>query len=302
MRACYLIQSYHEPAQLLRLVATLKRQSPSCRVLVAHDTTGAAIDRSLFDRWTDVELLPVTGPVERGRLSLLTPYFRGIEHLRARERDYDWLVYLSAQDYPTQPLERSEAFLAEADCDGFLRLWSALAPVRGRVRDRRYRYIYFDAPRWVGTLQRTARAFNNVQSLVHVHLVFGPRVGLRRLRLPLPPGWSLYRGYQWTTLRRECAEHLLVAIERERRLMEYFRRTICPDEAVVQTLLANAGRFRLIDDDLRFHQTGHTRDGRARVLGVEDLPELLSGRYHFARKFDPAVDPVVIDVLDQALA
>jgi hypothetical protein len=301
VRACYLIQNHRAPRQVLRLVATLKRLSPCCRVLVAHDATGAAVDPASFTAWPDVELLKVPGPAERGRLSLLDPYFRGIEHLRADGRDYDWLVYLSAQDYPTLPLARSEAVLAAAAADAFLRYWPALAPVRGRVRDRRYRYAYFDAPRWVATLPRTMRLLNRAQSIIHVHLTFGPRVGLRRWRLPLPDGWVPYRGYQWTTLRRRCAEDVLDAVRSEPSLLDYFRRSICPDEALVQTILVNQGRYRLCNDDLRYLQTGQTRDGRARTLGVGDLAELLSGGYHFARKFDLDTDSRVLDLLDDAL-
>jgi hypothetical protein len=301
MRVCYLVQSHRPSAQLLRLVGTLKRLSPECLVLVAHDASGGPLEISLFRAWSDVELLNVPGPARRGHLSLLDPYLRGAERLRALDIDYDWLVYLSAQDYPVQPLERSEAFLAAADCDGFLRHWPALAPVRGRVRDRRYRYRYVAAPSWLASLRRAARAINRMQSLIHLHLTFEPRIGLRRLRLPLPEGWILYRGYQWTTLRRHCVEHLLDAIARERSVIEYFGTTICPDEAVVQTFLVNARRFRLADDDLRYLQTGHTRDGRARILGIGDLPELLSGRYHFARKFDIEADAAVLDRLDDEL-
>jgi hypothetical protein len=301
MRVCYLVQSHREPRQLLRLVATLKRLSPGCRVLIAHDSTGAAVDGALLSPYSDVDFLLVPGPVERGRLSLLAPYFRGVSYLRARELDYDWLVYLSAQDYPTQPLARFEAVLAAAECDGFLRFWPALEPVRGRVRDRRYRYAYFDAPDWLATWPGVVRALNRVQPLVHVDLVYRPRVGVRRRRLPLPEGFTLYRGYQWTTLRRRCAEFVLDAVERDRAIVEFFRRTVCPDEALVQTLLLNQERFRFVDEDFRYHDTGLTRDGRARVLGVDDLPALLSGRYHFARKFDLDSAPQVLDLLDQAL-
>ena len=245
------------------------------------------------------------GPIERSRLSLLEPYFRGVERLRALEVDYDWLVYLSAQDYPTQPLARSEAFLATAGYDGFVRYWPALAPDtpswRPRQGDRRYRYRYFDPPRWSWPFLRLLRVFNGVQSLVHVHLTYGLRLGLRRRRTPLDRGWTLYAGWQWTTLRRECAEYLLEAVERERELIEYYRRTILPGESLFQTLLVNAGRFRLCNDNLRYVDHQGSRDGRPRLLGVADLPLLTAGGYHFARKFDLAHDARVLDLLDERL-
>jgi len=305
VRVAYLIQSHREPTQLLRLVAALKRGSPLCWVLVAHDTTGAACDPAALASWSGVFFLPVRGPCQRGRLSLLDPWLGGVARLRELGLDYDWLVYLSAQDYPVQPLARSEAFLAASESDGYLRFWRALAADtpwgRPRQGDRRYHYRYFDLPRWAAFAARLLKIFNGLQSAVHTNLIYGPRIGVRRRRVPLPPGWTLYGGWQWTTLRRACAEHVLAEIGRRSALVDYFRTTICPDEALVQTLLVNSGLFRLTDDNLRYVDSRRTRDGRPRLLGEADLLAISAGAYHFARKFDLAREPGVFDLLDRRL-
>ena len=90
-------------------------------------------------------------------------------------------------------------------------------------------------------------------------------------------------------------------MEQDRELIDYYRRTVCPDESLVQTLLVNAGRFRLCNDNLRYADTRGSRDGRPRLLGVADLPLLTAGAYHFARKFDLAYDARVLDLLDERL-
>jgi Core-2/I-Branching enzyme len=305
VRVCYLIQNHREPRQLLRLVRTLKRQSPEAVVLVCHDTTGCAVDPAELTALPAVHFLAVPGPIERGRLSLLEPYFRGVERLRALGVDYDWLVYLSAQDYPTQPLARSEAFLAAADVDGFLRFWPALAADtpwgRPKQGDRRYLYRYSDPPRWAVPLVRLLKQANGLQPWVHAHLTYGPRLGVRRSWTPFGDRWTLYGGSQWTTLRRACAEFVLESLEREPGLIDYYRHTVCPDESLVQTLLVNAGRFRLCDDNLRYVDSKGCRYGRPRLLGVADLPQLTAGGVHFARKFDLAHDARVLDLLDEHL-
>jgi hypothetical protein len=274
-------------------------------VLVAHDTTGAAFDPGRLAAWPGVFFLAVPGPCERGRLSLLDPWLGGVAHLRELGVDYDWLVYLSAQDYPVRPLERCEAFLAASESDGYLRFWRAFAPDtpwgRPRQGDRRYHYRYLDLPRWAILAARLLKAANGLQSLVHTNLVYGPRVGLRRRRLPLPGGWTLYGGWQWTTVRRACAEHVLGEVGQRSALIDYFRATICPDEALVQTLLVNSGLFRLTDDNLRYVDSRGTRDGRPRLLAESDLPAIGAGAYHFARKFDLAREPHLFDRLDRRL-
>jgi hypothetical protein len=307
MRVCYLIQTHRDPRQIARLVKTLRRMSPSAVLLVAHDETGCALDGGALGAGSlEVRRIRVPGPIRRGYLSALDPYFQGIEWLRREKVEYDWLVYLSGQDYPVQPLAASEAMLAAADCDGFLRHWPALGssgPWRRRRQGLfRYYFRYRDAPRGVVPLLRLLRTMNGVQSLVHVHLSYGPRVGVRVRRTPFTSGRICYAGWQWTTLRRACADYVWEAVLRERELVDHYRRTICPDESLVQTILVGSGRFRLADDNLRYADASGGKDGRPRLLGGADIDLVTSGAYHFARKFDLEHDARALDLLDERLS
>ncbi|HEX4951963.1 MAG TPA: beta-1,6-N-acetylglucosaminyltransferase [Thermoanaerobaculia bacterium] len=305
MRVCYLLQTHRDARQIARLVATLGQQSPGSIVLVAHDQTGCALTAQSLPGPAEVHYLPVAGPMRRGYFSLLDPYLQGVAWLRREGLDYDWLVYLSGQDYPVQPLTRSEALLASAECDGFLRYWPALGtggPWRRRRQGLlRYYFQYRDAPPWSAPWLRLLKGLNGLQSQFHVQLVYGLRVGRRARHTPFDHGRVCYAGWQWTTLRRACAEHVLETVESEPELVAYYRRTICPDESLVQTILVGSGRFRLTNDNLRYSDTGASRDGRPRLLGVADLGMLISGGYCFARKFDLDYDARVLDLLDERL-
>ncbi len=304
MRICYFIQNHLGPAQASRLIQTLRRSQPESFVLVGHDPFAGHSSAEELRRALDVDVLEAREPARRGYLSLLQPYLDALEWLADRGIDYDWIVYLSAQDYPTRPLASLETLLATSGYDGFLRSWKASDPVNnpwGRRRQGliRYYYQYSDAPGWMMPALRLFRWSNRVQSLVHIHLTYGPRVGLRRRPAPWDRGLTCYVGYQWTTLRRECAEYVLERVRSDRELMQWFGRTICADEAVVQTLLLNSGRFNLCNDDLRFVDFAGSRDGRPRTLTAEDIPVITGGTYHFARKFDPQSDARVLDLLDE---
>jgi hypothetical protein len=305
MRVCYFVQTHRDPVQIARLVSTLVRASPSSLVLVGHDGRGTGLARADLPAVAGVELFQVEGPVERGRLSLLAPYFQALAWLGRERVEYDWLVYLSGQDYPTAPLARLEARLATTDFDGFLRHWRAFDPVNpwGRKRQGilRYAYRYAEAPAWAAPLLRVLRRLNGVQSLVHVHLTYGRFVGLRLRRTPFGPARVCWAGTQWTTLRRACVEHLAERLGAERELLAHYARTICADESLVQTLLVNGDRFRFADDDLHYADCRGTRTGSPRTLTTADLGTLADPRYHFARKFDRAVDAAVLDRLDERI-
>jgi hypothetical protein len=302
-RVVYFVQSHRAPAQVARLVRTLKTGSPEARVVVGHDGRSCRLTRGDLPELPGVELFAVEGAVERGELSLLHPYFQAIDRLRSEGADYDWLVYLSGQDYPTQPLARSEARLAASERDGFLRFWEAFRPDNpwGRRRQGRFRYAfrYFRlAAGWAPWLKAFHR-LSPLRPLVHVHLTYGPHLGLRRLSTPFRDGFVCYAGSQWTTLSRSAVELVAETVDRRRDLVDYYRRTICSDESLVQTILVNDGRFRLENDNLLYVDMAGSRTGSPRTLGVADLAELTSGRYHFARKFDPGFDSEVLDRLDE---
>jgi len=303
-RFCYFIQNHRAAPQVARLVATLKRLSPGAQVLVGHDGRGAALTRAELPDLPGVDLFTVRGPVERGELSLLSPYFQAIERLADAAIDYDWLVYLSSQDYPTRPLAESESRLVASERDGFLLWWDAFAPETpwGRKRQgrRRYGYRYYRPPAAAAFVLRPLKLLNGIQSLIHVQPTYGLRVGVRR-RTPFRDGFVCYAGTQWTTLRRPCVDFLAGAMQRERALIDYYARTICPDESLVQTLLVNSGSFRLENDSLRFVDMAGTRDGSPRCLRPDDFERLVSGPYQFARKFDAATGATLLDRLDAYL-
>jgi hypothetical protein len=81
-------------------------------------------------------------------------------------------------------------------------------------------------------------------------------------------------------------------------VIDLFRRASSPDESFFQTVLVNSPlRDRLVNDDLRY--VDWSEGGASpRVLTSYDLDRMLASHALFARKFDPAVDAEVLDVLD----
>lgn len=303
MRVCYFIQNHLGPFQVRRLVEAVRRSRPDSFLLIAHDEFAGHGSAGELRQAVGVDVFATREPAKRGYFSLLEPYFDAVDWLSVHGIDYDWLVYLSAQDYPTQPLRDFEALLASTRYDGFLRFWDAADPVNpwGRRRQGvvRYHYQYSDAPIWARSALPLLNKVNKLQPLVQCHLTYGPRIGIRRRRRqPFNDTFRCYAGTQWSVLRRTCAEYVAERVRSGDPLIQWLRRTVCPDEAVVQTLLVNSGRFQLADDDLRYVDMSGTRDGRPRTLTVEDLPVLTSGPYFFARKFDAAGSSDVLDLLD----
>lgn len=300
MRVAYFVQTHRAPDQVLRLLATLRGGSPGALLLVGHDPTGPPLDgHALAELGAD--LFHPAEPPRRSYWSLFAPWVEAVERLDRAGAAYDWLVYLSGQDYPVLPLAASEAALAAGGHDAYLTWVDAAGPSpEGRRRQGRLRYLYRyrDLPRAARLLGLLRRA-NGVQPWWHVHLTYGPRLGLRARHTPFGPHLRPMWGSQWTTLSRPAAERVAEAARGP--LADWFAATVCPDEAFAQTVLAGDPRspFRLANDNLRFVDVRGSRDGHPRSLGIADGPALLAGGYAFARKIDSAADPDLRDWLDE---
>jgi hypothetical protein len=297
---CYLIQSHGEPEQVHRLVSTIKRSSPASQVLVVHDARRFAVEPR-WD-WHDVEVINRRERVERGEFSILSPLVAGLkELLETRRWDFDWLVYLSGQDYPVRPLADFEASLASTPHQGFVTWWDVDGPENPwRPRQARTRYYaqYRRLPDWTLGPLKAAR-FLGKASPLRFHLHYGPFVGWEPRHNPFEDGVRCCGGSQWWTLSRPAVEHLWQAIASDAPLVRWFRKTIAPCEATVPTVLVNSGKFDLHPDSRRFVDFADSRDGRPRTVNENDLPRIAAGRFDFARKFE--MNPRLLDRIDSEI-
>jgi hypothetical protein len=299
----YTLQTHRDPEQIFRLLRRLRQGSSEAPIVVRHDSTGCELDPALLKK-LGVHLMRFPGPLCRGSYEgQFQPYLDAVEWLESEGIAYEWLASLSAQDYPVLPVPAAEAFLASASCDGFLRYWDVHSPEspwsRRKARVRywyRYRRLSPGAEPWLRALRRVTRFLP-----IHVYSEYGPLLGVRALRTPFHDGFRCYGGYAWHTLRRRAVLYLRDFLAGHPEVERHYRGVNSPEESLVPTVLLNSGRFDLVNDSLRYIDYRNAVKGAPRTLTVVDLPELASGRYHFARKFDLRVDREVLDRIDREL-
>ena len=304
-RICYFIQSHRDPEQILRLVTALRRGSADSVMVVQHNPRACALD------WTPFAALPGVHAFAARRRQIrsdyscqLEPYLDAVAWLDRERIDYDWIVNLTAQDYPVKPVAAIESFLERSDADGYIRWWDVLAPESPWSRRKaraRYWHRYWRLPEGSERILGALR-FLSAFLPVHFYLVYGPWLGVRRARTPFHDGFRCYGGWAWFSLRRAAARHLLEALRQRPEIEAYYRRTVVPEESLVQTLLVNARRFRLMNEDLRYIDYAGADRGSPRVLTSADVPMLAAGPWHFARKFDYGIDRGVLDRIDREAA
>ncbi len=321
MRIAFLILNHREPAQLLRLITTLRLELPDSSIVVHHDRFRVDISSSVLDSIENAYLLTSDKPVNWGDFSITDVCWRSMAWM-CENLEFDWLILLSAQDYPIKPLATLKASLAATGADVLLRA----APIDelDRRRDRRnrrrcYLYQYRPAPENLPSghlpaelrcwLRRRMRLFidvlNNVQPYFHVYKISAQipwRLGWRARHTPFTQGEPCWFGSTWITLSRRATEFVVAAVRDQPGFVDYYRRTVQADESATATLVCNAPGLHLERRDLHYVRWTHPGTGHPDTLVNEDLAELLVAPEYFARKFDIARDAKILDELDDMLA
>jgi len=147
------------------------------------------------------------------------------------------------------------------------------------------RYVGFNA--WVPIIRR------------------GPRIGRYTFYLPFEawnspfgPDFKCFYGDHWFTANRKAAEILLNPTPKHVHLRRHLYYRVCADECYYHCVLANAPGLKISKATKRFSEW-LGGGAHPQILGLSDLPAIISSKAHFARKFEP--NSPVLDEIDKML-
>jgi hypothetical protein len=321
VRVAYLVTSYRPPKQLVRLLGTLRRAQPDAPIVVHHDRFRSKWDADLVSSFGGVHILTSDTPVSWGDFSIVTALWSTlswmVEHL-----EFDWVVFLTEQDYPIAPLDQLEHRLSAADVDAFLEARPIdLIEERHARRncDIRYNYHYIQLPRF-GVMTRlppaVRRPIAQTANYANVALYrlqrkviafvypdgLPLRLGLRAKNTPFSETFQCWYGLPQMALSRRAAETVVEYISTHRDYVRYYSKTAIPDESATATIVCNDPSLKVFEGNLHWVRwTDREHHDHPDVLDVDDLAELERSDKYFARKFDIEVDSSVLDALDRRI-
>lgn len=317
MRIAFLVLNHREPPQLLRLLTTLRGQLPDAPIVVHHDKFRSRLNASALDHIGDTHFLTSDKPTMWGDFSLVDTCWRSIAWT-IENIQFDWVILLSAQDYPIKPLATLGDYLTKSGADAILRT-DAISDLRKAAdrRDKRRRYLYQYRPGSLdhqasGQIRRVLRhgtsslvdVLNNMQPYFQIFKFPDKRpnrLGWRARLTPFTDTEPCRFGSFWCSLSFGAAEFLVASVRDRRDFVDYYRRTVMPGESATATLIGNAPRLRVAPNDMHYTRWTHPGSGHPDVFGVEDMSDLLLAPEYFARKFDIAKDARILDMLDEIL-
>jgi hypothetical protein len=302
----YVVIAHAAHEQFFRLLSTLRSGSPQAAIVLHFDAKRDAPPLALL-RDLNVLMVEPRVTVNWGDISQVDAMLASIE-FATRHVDFEWLTFISGQDYPLRPLSRIEADLRSAGCDAFVRAGPAGAYTQ------RYELRYWNLPRFrhaylfpEGVRSRLVQLrarLNAAQRLVRIEggvRGMPARIGVRAATTPFGADFPCFKGSPWMTLNRRAVARLLRFTHERPEVLAHYRRTICPDESYLQSVICNDKSLRVHDDHRRFILWDEHKLAHPVTLTMQHLELLIASGKDFGRKFDLAADPHVLDALDRVV-
>ena len=263
-----------------------------------------------------IHLIPKPIAVRWGDFSLTEAILFSMRWIE-QNIEYDWLIYLSGQDYPVRPLRTIEADLIASQSDAFVTAFLCDDPGHWPAGEglKRYYFRYFDLPRFPyyyrlpAVLKSSTAVLRSKLNttpffrLLPAYRNRPPKIGFRRPNVPFNKEFPCWGGYNWMTLRRNCVKHIIETCSKNALLLDCYRHALMAEESIFQTILYNSKKF-VIKNDCRRYINWDSKVVHAAspaTITIDVVERALASGADFARKFDADESPDALDRVDAAL-
>jgi hypothetical protein len=279
MKIAHLILAHAAPAQLSKLIGALEHRDAWFFVHLDRKADMHAF--SFLQDHERVILVPDRVDVGWGAYSIVEATLRGFDTVVNSGIDFGYLNLLSGADYPLQSPSEIHDFFARNTGKNFMEYYSV-------------------NKEWTEAIPRLTEYHLTNYNFPGKYLV---QKWMNRL-LPvrtMPAGLEPVGRSQWMSLTLDAVRHILEYLKGHPGVEKFFKLTWAPDEIIFQTILYNSPfRSSLVNDNLRYIDWSKGQ-ASPKVLTEEDLEQMWASGKLFARKFDLARFPAVIDKLDRKI-
>ena len=299
MNIAYLITAHKNPHQLVRLVERLNAEGTSFFVHVDKATDEPTCRQMVngLRHLPNVRFLRKRFKCHYMTLfSAVQAVIQGINELLSSGTEFDYVIYLTGQDYPIKTNRQIRTALKNAKGRSFVSHlplpFEGTHPAGGRIIQNASRIECWHAHvfgRYVRLpLRNGSRLSRGVNLLIPKKRQF-------------PEGFQPFGGWAYWCLARQHALYIHHFVKSHPEFVRFFRFVKSADEICFQTILLNSlFKERIINDDMRYVDWS-TDDCHPKLLRRDDLDKLKESPKLFARKFDVSVDAGILDLIDERI-
>lgn len=279
MRIAHLILTYTNPRQTERMIRAMYHENFDFYI---HVDKKFDINPHLFlESLPNVYFINNRINVKWAGFSTVVATFECIKEIVATGIQYDYINFLSGQDYPIKSAEYINDFFQQNIGKEFIS----------------YRDIKND---WKEGLIRMERYFLSSYNFIGKYRLENFLTNIlpkRKLPYKLHPyGKSMF----WM-LSPETAMYVVNKVEGDAKLKNFFALCWASDEFVFQTMLLNSPlKDKIVNNNYRYIDWS-AGGANPKILNKEDAGELAASDMLFARKFDMVKSPEILDIIDKHL-
>lgn len=279
IRIAHLILTYTDPRQTERMINRMfhknfdfyihvdKKIDIQPHLYLKNLKNVYFIDRRTDVKWADFSTVQAT--------------FECIKEIQRTGISYEFINFLSGQDYPLKPAQfiydfyvknRDKDFLSFRD---FENDWK-----EGMIRVEKYFLTSYEF-----------KGKNKLEKLIN--LVLPPK--------KLPNGLHAFGKSMFWMLHPDTAMFVVDSVEKNKALKRFFSLSWASDEFVFQTIILNSSyKKNVINNNYRYIDWS-AGGANPKVLDETDFKPLAKSEMLFARKFDMLKKPEILNLIDQYL-
>lgn len=224
MKIAYLILAHNTPNHLRRLISALS--SDSCSFFI-HVDKKSSVDDFESIKGKNIYFTQKRVPVFWGDFSQVEAILILIQAALTHRYGFDRFVLLSGADYPLRTVSYIENFFRNNRDKEFINLVAMPSEVAGKPISRLVSYKFRPGETRISKFTR--------KMLIRAGILPVKRDYKAYLR-----DFAPYGGSTWWALSREACDFILIFVSNERKVVNFFKNTICPDESFFQTILGNS--------------------------------------------------------------
>jgi hypothetical protein len=279
MRVAHLILTYTNPGQTERMIRKLYHANFDFYI---HVDKKYDIKPHLYlQALPNVYFIQKRVDVTWAGFSTIIATFECIKEIVASGISYDFINFLSGQDYPIKSAAYINNFFEENKGKEFLSF-------RDMKND------------WTEGLLRMEKYFLSAYSFKGKYRI-EQLINLITPKRKLPYNLHPYGKSMFWMLSPETAMYVVTRVEKDRKLRNFFWLCWASDEFVFQTILLNSPlKDKVINNNYRYIDWS-AGGPNPRILDENDAAPLAATNDLFARKFDVINNPAILDYIDNYL-
>ena len=276
MKVCYLILAHNNFSHLTRLIEALGDKDATFCIHIDQKST-----RQFTTEKKNVAIIPQHKNINWGGYAMIEATLALLQYGYTNNADADYYILLSGVDYPI----RSREFLYNQLAKGKEFIDCAPTPFMDKPMGR-FEYYYFDVDR-------------RKHGYFHPKIMSEIAMRIFKLKRKLP--FKIFVGGQWFALTRPCVQYILDVTEKDKQYESFFRNSLIPDEAFIQTIIATSPFANNLAPNMTFTDwTGPNPPVKIEDRHIDLLRENSEfedeyGIRHpcFARKFDDNSEAII---------